>query len=534
MTWFGRTHFPLRPRIGEPSRAPLLITFALRTAQFEGKSADESWGEIHELLTFMIGPSDDAGLLEYAALMDQVYGTSLNAQDLADEQLWAQFLEQSDALPAPLINSTFVDWVTTDMEEEVGWRFLGQRFTVDGLIFQNLIFDMVQDKPDGSRRRFPTGLDVMAVFGSQQAYDILERLGETEFPGYRDQFDLLVDSVETQSEEQWLSRFYDGWLYSFMPIVEAKDEAYPAFMQNEAWGFKDLNTGLGSWAELKHDTVLYTKMPEGAGGGGPPTSGPAPGYVEPNPDAFYRLAYIAEQLFLGFRERLYYMAYGLDSLASSFNTFGMIAEKELNGEELTDFEKYSIGRCLGTQECSANGPSYMEPEPIEVPVIAAVSGSDNEVLEVGVGYIDQIYVVVPINGALQIAQGGVFSYYELIQPRSERLTDEEWRIMLQENPPELPSWSEEFVFKGGNPVVQTAFRLGDIYIVTEAGDDLLWKETPGIDGKVIGTFYEGDYLEFVDGPVKADGYTWWQVVDAFRGGTEGWIAVVEGWLERSS
>ena len=150
------------------------------------------------------------------------------------------------------------------------------------------------------------------------------------------------------------------------------------------------------------------------------------------------------------------------------------------------------------------------------------------------GYIDRIYVVVPINGALQIAQGGVFSYYELIQPRSERLTDEEWRIMLQDNPPELPSWSEEFVVKGGNPVVQTAFRLGDIYIVTEAGDDLLWKETPGIDGKVIGTFYEGDYLEFVDGPVKADGYTWWQVVDAFRGGTEGWIVVVEGWLERSS
>jgi len=536
MTWFGRAHFPLLPEDSPPSRAPLLITFALRTAQVDGQSAQESWGEMHELLTYLIGSSDDAGPLEYAAMMDEVYGTSQTALDLADDQLWAQFLDQADELPAPQINSTFVDWVSTDMEEEIGWRFMGQRFTLDGLIFQNLIFDMVKDKPDGSRRKFPTGLDVMAVFGSQQAYSTLEQLGEAEFPGYRDQFEILVASVEAQSEEQWLSRFYDGWLYSFMPILEAKDDAYPTFMQTEAWGFKDLNAALGSWAELKHDTVLYTKMPEGAGGGGPPISGPAPGYVEPNPEAFYRLSYITGQLYRGLKSRGYSGEGSFGYLYGTFDSLGQIAEKELNGEPLTEDDFNAIGGCLSPRDCYGTASPYNKTEPIEVPVIAAVSGAEVEVLEVGVGYIDRIYVVVPLNGTLQIAQGGVFSYYELIQPRSERLTDEEWRIMLREDPPDLPSWSDEFVFEGGSPVYQTAFRVGDIYIVTEAGDDLLWKETPSIDGKVIGTFYEEDYLQFVEGPVEADGYTWWKVRNAFDhgdGATEGWIAVKNEWLERS-
>ena len=100
---------------------------------------------MHEILTFVIGPSDDAGPLEYAALMDQIYGSEATIQDLADDALWQNFLASSDQLPAPQINSLFVI-STVDLTSEKGWRFMGQRFTLDGLIFQNLIFDRVQPK----------------------------------------------------------------------------------------------------------------------------------------------------------------------------------------------------------------------------------------------------------------------------------------------------------------------------------------------------------------------------------------------------
>ena len=39
-----------------------------------------------------------------------------------------------------------------------------------------------------------------------------------------------------------------------------KAEGYPSFMLKQAWDRKELNTFLGSWTELKHDTILYTKQ----------------------------------------------------------------------------------------------------------------------------------------------------------------------------------------------------------------------------------------------------------------------------------
>jgi hypothetical protein len=56
-----------------------------------------------------------------------------------------------------------------------------------------------------------------------------------------------------------------------------------------------------------------------------------------------------------------------------------------------------------------------------------------------------IYVVVPVDGELVIAKGGVFSYYEFPWPAADRLTDEKWRGMLDNGQaPALPEWTASF------------------------------------------------------------------------------------------
>jgi hypothetical protein len=62
--------------------------------------------------------------------------------------------------------------------------------------------------------------------------------------------------------------------------------------------------------------------------------------------------------------------------------------------------------------------------------------------EIGTGYVDRIYVLVPDDeGRFQIATGGVYSYYEFLQPVAERLDDETWRQMLaDEEAPDRPAW----------------------------------------------------------------------------------------------
>jgi hypothetical protein len=557
MTWFGRMHFLLQdPEKANfnPSRLPLIVTLALHQAQVDRQAASDSWADLHKTLTFMVGPSDDAGPLEYAALMAQVYGDNPKMQDFADQTLWQDFLARSDKLPAPQINSLFVASMLNPSSQK-GWRFMGQRFTLDSMIFQNLIFDRVKAKPDNTRRELPSGLDVMAAFGSTLAFQELEKQGITTFPNYTNQIKKMQQAVLEQTEEQWLGRFYDGWLYSFLPVVQSKDSAYPAYMQTSAWGYKDLNTALGSWAELKHDTILYTKMPEMAGGGGPPMSEPAPSYVEPNPQAFYRMAYIARTLSCGLQNLVLRepcfpgdmgsgfvdasgYIFGMGELGHRFETLGNIAAKELAGTPLDEDEKRAITACLGMIECVNTDTGYNQPnsEMPKVPVVAAVSGAQDKVLEVGVGNVDRIYVVIPLEDKWEIAQGGVFSYYEFSQPRDQRLTDEEWRGKLAGGKMEMPVWASNFVLPGGEPQETLFFRVGDIYIITKAGDKLNVRDLPSTSGAVLTQLTTGDYVEIVDGPVQENGYTWWNFklhAWGINAETTGWAVENRDWYVRS-
>ena len=72
-------------------------------------------------------------------------------------------------------------------------------------------------------------------------------------------------------------------------------EGAPDFMRSQAWARKSLNTALGSWTELRHDTILYAKQSvtaEGEGGEEPQS----PGYVEPYPAFYAKIAELATTL----------------------------------------------------------------------------------------------------------------------------------------------------------------------------------------------------------------------------------------------
>lgn len=557
MTWFGRMHFLLQNPDElnfVPSRLPLIITMAMRSAQVDGIPASDLWTQVHKTLTFIIGPSDDAGPLEYATLMDQVYGDHPTVQMIADQSLWDAFLSQSDQLPMPQVNSLFI-YSTVDLAPFKGWRFMGQRFTLDATILQNLVFDKLPPKPDGTKRELPSGLDVMAAFGSTSAYQLLDSQGITSFPNYPDQVEKMQLAVQEQSQEQWLARFYDGWLYAFIPVLQPKNASYPANMQTLAWSYKDLSTALGSWAELKHDTALYTKMPERAGGGGPPLSDPAPSYVEPNPRVFYRLSYISRALSCGLQDLLLHQPCDLNSqymqsvdlptliialgqLGVRFESLGDIAAKELAGLPLDEDDNLEITSCLGLNECLNTDTGYNQPagQMPELPVIAAVAGADQQVLSVGVGYVDRIYVLVPLENQWEIAQGGIFSYYEFTQPRAQRLTDDAWREKLATGEAQLPDWTTNLILPGGQPTESLFFRVGDVYKVTIAGDDLRMRQDPSLKGGIITAVHTGDFLEIVDGPLMSDGYTWWKFsLFSWTSDTpiQGWAVENLGWYVRS-
>ncbi|NLF49825.1 MAG: DUF3160 domain-containing protein [Leptolinea sp.] len=551
MTWLGRVALKFRDVENEdffPSRVPLVISRVLR----DNAVIWERYLKMMETLEFVAGPTDDAGPPEVLALMDEVYGRNPSWDELSDDRLWQEFLSRANELPRPQINSTFAN-STMALNAERSWRMMGQRFTLDGLMFQNLVFDKVGSQ--NNKREVPSGLDVMAVLGSTAALEAQKEAGEDQYDNYLKQVERLSGYVRTQRPPQWLDTFYSGWLYAFIPQVQPKGESYPPLMRTFAWQNRETNSALGSWAELKHDTALYTKMPEFMGGGGPPVSPPPPGYVEPNPNVFYRLAYVSMALKEGLESRGYCSGNeerpgagselsfmdlwrGMGSLGDQFTRLGDIAVKELRGEELTEEDRYRIIAPLGKLEdhvafAKRTGQGLELPP---VPVVAAVSGAQNEVLEAGVGYVDRIFVAVPVNGKMYIAQGGVFSYYEFAQPRSNRLTDEEWQKNLKNGAYKLLPYTSNYMEPGGKPVDELAFRIGDLYIITSEGGSppLNLRVDPSKNAAVLGTLKTDTYLEIIDGPKQADELTWWKIEVYFSSQEEeGWVAENPDWYARA-
>jgi len=477
MMWYGRMTFRLKtddPNVGrEETKAALLLVHALNNTQLAGRTAWQAWKDLYEPTVFFVGRSDDLLPEQYLNIIGEIYGPEFGLEMLLDNQKLDQFIEEAYQLQGPrILGIVIMD--TDDVEQTTkGMRFMGQRFVPDAYIFRELIYRNV-GTPD-HRRGLPMGLDIPAAMGSERAYQILDGLGQTGYANYPEQMGKMRAWTASLTEEQWTETLYNGWLYSFYPLLETTGGGYPLFMQSQSWLDKQLNTVLGSWAELKHDTILYAKQVYAELGGGPPPPPPVPpkGYVEPVPEFFARLAALTAMTQEGLQQRGLLSesdSANLERLESLSISLAQIAEGELQGvplsEEQEELIRYIGGELEHLTMASADSdvedpfaPRYMEEEPQAAVIADVATDPDNEaghvVLEEGVGRINTIYVVVPViaddgQTYLQVNKGAVFSYYEFPWPADDRLTDEKWREMLEnDSAPSVPTWTSSFMVNEG-------------------------------------------------------------------------------------
>ena len=85
--------------------------------------------------------------------------------------------------------------------------------------------------------------------------------------------------------------------------------------------------------------------------------------------------------------------------------------------------------------------------PESVALVADVASNANAkvVLEEAIGLVDHIYVIANGPHGLHLTRGGVYSYYEFIQPIDQRLTDDAWREHVASGDlPPRPVWTDAF------------------------------------------------------------------------------------------
>ncbi len=463
MMWYGRIHFTQKEE--DMDRSALLITKALA----DDAEAYRIWEGVYAVTSFFSGASDDLGVCEYAPVIRAAYGEDISVSSLAEnEEAFRTFHDMTAKLPAPQINSVPI-W---EGEDNIipGFRFMGQRFTIDAAVMQNLIFQAVGKNSAGDKRMLPDALDVPAALGSDMAYHILEDKGATDFAGYSENMEKLRSGLTQDNPALWSASLYAGWLNTLRPLLEVKGEGYPVFMQNEEWVKKDLECFAGSYTELKHDTILYAKQVIAEMGGGLDEIPDDRGYVEPEPVVYARFMALADQTAEGLKK--YGMLAPKDEemltmlsqiAAQLFN----ISIKELQEELPTDEEFEFIRSYGGSIEHfwyevakDASDEEYVSTPEYPAAIVADIATNPDAgtVLEVATGNPSEIYVAVRVDGKIKAAKGSVYSFYQFEHPMSDRLTDTRWRQMMgfqsdddgnysQERPVEKPEWTGSYRYR---------------------------------------------------------------------------------------
>jgi len=461
MMWLGRKIFAI------DEHEHLLQAAVATCVLFSMEETLALWKKIYQVTSLFVGVADSLTPLSLHNAICKVFGESYqinmfeNAENL---QKLKTELEKSEYTVSKIFSSVlYLPPHTEPMEFPKIFQFMGQRFVPDSYILQNVTYDRVPPYNDNFRL-LGSGLDVAAVLGSERAVQNLEP--EIQKYDYRPNLDSLANEFADLPKEYWESSLYFSWLYTLRPLLTTiPDESYPSFMQTVAWQDEKLNTVLGSWAQLRHDTILYAKQTYS---GGIICEIPT-GYVEPYPE-FYRgmqALYLETAKFLKEAQVLSSRWENiLNEMANITQTLCGISEKELNGTALTEEEMDFIRNVAVVKENEICGPPVKLGwypllikealiEDSKVPCIADVmtspgdlrpGGQPPKVLHAATGYVNFIIIVYKTpQGETIAAVGPIFTYYEFPMIGFQRLCDSEWKEMLQKDlAPNQPSWTDTY------------------------------------------------------------------------------------------
>ena len=452
MMWLQTAHFGTN----KPSKMKQIALIANVFNQQPKLSA--IYNKVSEPITYLMGTPDNVTIIQVA--------NRIKEMGLPIEQLLSSRKEMANLTKD--IEEIAKRQMRIELKKTRGSKYvvdiMPQRYQPDA---EALITTTDQDSPV-SLRPCPKGLDWMAVMGLPGAERILiDELKETQrWTGFPK---ALTTARKKAATTQWEACVANQWMYTLQSLGDTA-QSLPYFMHSPQWQKKNLNTALASWAELKHDAILYAKQPMlaecGDGGPEPPV---VKGYVEPN---------------VKFWEKAIALVTRMDKVLTTYNLQTEkakavyerikemaefcrdISKKELNGGKITD-EEYNQIEIIGSMVENISLELVSEDNEMlqgwsdvvntdkKVAVVADVFTASGEnvaidnkcVLYEGVGPAYEIYVVVEIDGSLYLTRGSVFSYREFTRLMSDpRMTDEEWQEELKKSPTGgTPSWMKEII-----------------------------------------------------------------------------------------
>ena len=419
----------------------------------------QKYDKINKIITYMMGQPDNLSIIQVIGELKKI---NRPMEDLLnDKQAMSKLKKDLEEIgnKATRIRPKY------ERTSHNKINVMPQRYQPDAEVLQEMVdYD---NKP--TLRATPKGLDFMAAMGVSAAEQIMK---EEQTP-WKDYDNHLKAMKKRMGEINWDETICTRWMNTLKVLNvwsgdKNNQKQLPYFMLNPEWSKKDLNAALASWAELKHDAILYAKQPMGAecGGGGPPEP-IVKGYVEPNVGFWKKAIELLDNTEKLLKEQDMLTEKIKDAtqrIREEAQFLLNISEKELAGKELSE-EEYGQIECIGAtfenisldlvreKDQYLMGWSDVQGADKKVALVADVytanadNNPDKSILFEAVGEADEIYVVVEIGGYLYLTRGSVLSYREFIQPIDQpRLTDEEWQEQLEKNARKgVPEWMKRII-----------------------------------------------------------------------------------------
>ncbi|MBO6100184.1 MAG: DUF3160 domain-containing protein, partial [Spirochaetaceae bacterium] len=248
MMWFGRINFciaaPDSIKTNDLGLRMTPVALLINDITSKDQILFNTWRVLFEPVTSLIGKSDDLSFFEVMPLWKEENVTDVLSW-ITDKNNIIKFAEKArDKLEPPAIAGS------GQSKPPMGWRLFGQRFTYDSWIHHNASHDRV------AGRGMVSGLDVMKAFGSNTA-DLYLRNEYEKYPGLKPKLEELEKFFNSKDEKFWGNNYYTMVLFETGALAKFEPGSGFYFTETPKWAVKSMLAAHGTWAELRHDTILY-------------------------------------------------------------------------------------------------------------------------------------------------------------------------------------------------------------------------------------------------------------------------------------
>jgi hypothetical protein len=435
---------------------------------FVGKTDSMTFAQLDAVLSKakIESPADvkDLGTLE--AIQKEIESGKLGLQHIRSDGYVSPFGPEKAQLPR-------------------SFTVMGQKFVMDSWVTAKIVYDEILWKGEKVPRRIPSALDVaFAAFANDQAVPALvERMNDKSGRKFRDglnyqhQLAAVRNVIDAQDKAVWEENLYTHWLGCLRELSKpTTDDKYPEAMRTQAWAMKSLNTQLASWAQLRHDTILYVKQ---SYTGTTLCEYPA-GYVEPLPQFWARLEKMATEAAKLIEKTPFpdqkkavqgKHAAHFKNFAKNIAALKDMAEKELEQKPFTAQEDAFLKSLVTIRFKGSGAPDYTGwyfgmfyrghtdadkwdalVADVHTDVPDLVYGDPGCVLTQGVGNVDLLLITVDSGKDRMTYAGPLLSHYEFEMSGVTRKSDSEWRKQISDGKvPARPAWTRSYLVPGENP-----------------------------------------------------------------------------------